>query len=191
MALVWNTVTEIVPIAGVKLNLSEGARKSIYFALHFPRPGHVAKRGPWHQRLPPEYLTRKERRKLKRLESRARRCMDSLERHAVGLLDEHRGALLRMAPEEIVAAGTRRLDSPSEARRHAEDVLADLREIPQEVLEVVLDEPCGFCPCGTDTTHRCSCGEWWCPDCRQLHTSAPGGRCPTAIRLEQAQEAKQ
>ena len=61
---------ELVPteqwIATLSGQISEGFRKRLYFELHFPRPGHVAKRGPWHQRLPHEYLTRKERRKLRR-----------------------------------------------------------------------------------------------------------------------------
>lgn len=50
-----------------EMHVSEGFRKSLFFYLRFPRLGHVRKRGPWHQRLPREYLTRKERRRLRRL----------------------------------------------------------------------------------------------------------------------------
>jgi hypothetical protein len=71
------------------LTISEGARKSLYFFLHFPRPGHVNKRGPWHQRLPPKYLTRKERRTLRRRKwADTRRLMASAVRAAREVIDQ-------------------------------------------------------------------------------------------------------
>ena len=40
----------------------------------------------------------------------------------------------------------------------------------------------GFCSCRVNTSHRCTCGEWWCDNCLWQHTSAPGGRCPKVMR---------
>lgn len=41
------------------------------------------------------------------------------------------------------------------------------------------------CPCGVKTQHRCACSTWWCLRCLGDHISAPGGRCPAVVRMEQ------
>lgn len=47
-----------------------------------------------------------------------------------------------------------------------------------------VEMPAGWCACTEPAFSRCACGELWCSQCLWRHSSAPGGRCPTVVRLE-------
>lgn len=53
-----------------------------------------------------------------------------------------------------------------------------------------IEAPTEQCSCGNWTSLRCACGDFWCPECLKNHTSAPGGRCPRAMALEQDQRCE-